>query len=409
MAGPKIRVMPDILEEHFEELDFLWGQRRAGLRSPDFYNYRSFLELEGRIEAHVQGLLLGKDQTVALVEPGLAVEDGQVAFAAAYTLLRLNRVELAEKVFEAWQQAEGNAFQGIEEALCQSPLENLQEKMQALIPSENRFLSSAAAEVLVFHSLLSPSQMPLLQYLNDGKPEVRRAGWQIVSQVPQQAARDFSSGWADSDPEVRRQALEAAAWNGHNPLLAHCRQCASKPDPEHLLELSIFAILAKPEDLPLLQQMGKTSSLGPERYSLLGCYGHPATLEFLLAEMASDNPENASASGQAFMKIIGVDIESDRRVPVAPEGDGEPDEFEMEFLDEVTLPDVEKAKAIWTKLKDNLSKGTRWCGGLDLSHGAEDKILHQLDLASRWEACLRGKYQGTWPGKPQDLLKFPQL
>jgi hypothetical protein len=28
----------DILEEHYEELEFLWGQRRAALRAPSYGN-----------------------------------------------------------------------------------------------------------------------------------------------------------------------------------------------------------------------------------------------------------------------------------------------------------------------------------------------------------------------------------
>jgi hypothetical protein len=27
LAGPRLTYIPDILEEHFEELEFLWGQR----------------------------------------------------------------------------------------------------------------------------------------------------------------------------------------------------------------------------------------------------------------------------------------------------------------------------------------------------------------------------------------------
>ena len=45
MTAPKLRYLPDILEEHVEELAFLWGQRRTAIRSP-IYTRRALLQLE---------------------------------------------------------------------------------------------------------------------------------------------------------------------------------------------------------------------------------------------------------------------------------------------------------------------------------------------------------------------------
>jgi hypothetical protein len=35
-------------------------------------------------------------------------------------------------------------------------------------------------------------------------------------------------------------------------------------------------------------------------------------------------------------------------------------------------------------------------------------MLVKLDLESRWEACLRGRFDGTWKGSLVDLEVFPQ-
>jgi hypothetical protein len=95
-------------------------------------------------------------------------------------------------------------------------------------------------------------------------------------------------------------------------------------------------------------------------------------------------------------------------VQVLPEDGDEPDEFEREFLDEVVLPSAELARAHWKKLQAPFSKGTRWCRGFDLSRGTTKDILTQLDRESRWEACLRGKFEGTWHGSLIDLEAIPQ-
>ena len=61
MTDTPMKFLPDLVEEHFEELAFLWGQRRGALRSPRFMP-RDLDRLEKRIEAHLQGLLIAGDE-----------------------------------------------------------------------------------------------------------------------------------------------------------------------------------------------------------------------------------------------------------------------------------------------------------------------------------------------------------
>ena len=85
---------------------FLWGRRREALYSPE-YTLPELLELEERIEAHVQGLLVGAEHTIPFVEDGLSQDEPLEVFAAAYTLLRLNIDFAARQVMDAFLQAEG--------------------------------------------------------------------------------------------------------------------------------------------------------------------------------------------------------------------------------------------------------------------------------------------------------------
>jgi hypothetical protein len=178
--------------------------------------------------------------------------------------------------------------------------------------------------------------------------------------------------------------------------------------PKHWEEILLLAILGELSDLERILVAGKTSSLGPQRFQALGAFGHPGVVEDLLAGVESDDPLTAVTAGAAFTRITGANIESDTRVQVPPEDGSEPDEFEQEFLDEVTLPDPELAQAHWQQVQGVFSKGTRWCRGFDVSQGVTDEILAQLDLESRWEACLRGKFKDTWHGNLVDLVVFPQ-
>jgi hypothetical protein len=72
------------------------------------------------------------------------------------------------------------------------------------------------------------------------------------------------------------------------------------------------------------------------------------------------------------------------------------------------LPDPEFARKHWEKVKPHLAGAVRVAWGLDLSCGATPEVLGTLDLGSRLEACLRGRFQGTWPGSAIDLEAFSQ-
>ena len=111
---------PDLLEQHYEELQFLWGRRQSALRSPTV-TIRAFSALEERIEGHVQGLLVAQDRMIALLEEGLAADQSATAFAATYPLLRLGTDKARSLVLNALGSAAGVAGEGIRLALCQSP------------------------------------------------------------------------------------------------------------------------------------------------------------------------------------------------------------------------------------------------------------------------------------------------
>lgn len=409
MPAARARIIADLLEEHLEELDFLWNQRQGVLASPALTK-REISDLDQRINAHVEGLLVGEEQTIPVVKESLAAEDSAVTFAAAYTLLRLQNPVAARIVSEAFRQAQEGQLEGVRQALCHGPIELILEDVYQAAETAAAPIAVAAIEALAYHSRINLESKRLEQFLTDENAEVRLAAWRISGEInvaPNQRA--FDAGLGDKEARVRREALWAAAWTRQSWLPGHCRSLCANPVLENGDAFMLLAILGKPEDLQRVQGLGRCAALGPKRFQILGAYGHPEVVEDLIRGMESADLRSAVAAGAAFTKITGCDIESDKRVQLPPEDGHEPDEFEKEFLDEAKLPDAQRARAQWQGLKEKFAKGTRWCRGFDLSQGTKPEILDQLDMESRREACLRGKFEGSWGGTPIELERFPHV
>src|SRR5688572_3059894 len=96
--------LQSILEEHFEEVQMLWEMRTAALRDPD-YVARDVAELDDRLEAHVDGLVLAGGDALPILEAWLGGDTRSVVFAAAYVLLRMKEQAAADRVVAALAEA----------------------------------------------------------------------------------------------------------------------------------------------------------------------------------------------------------------------------------------------------------------------------------------------------------------
>ena len=114
------------------------------------------------------------------------------------------------------------------------------------------------------------------------------------------------------------------------------------------------------------------------------------------------------AAAAAFRKVTGVDASSNRRIKLLPEDGPVPDEFEMEFLDEVFLPDPARARAEWARMEPAFARGTRFAHRRNLTRPAAPDDFASLDLESQVDGHLRSRFTGAWNGTAGHLEKFLQ-
>ncbi len=168
-------VMLDILVEHLEEIEFLWAQRSAAVKAAD-YRFHEILELDDRIDAHLQGLLVGGDQCVQFAEPMLVDEDRFVAFAGCWCLARLG---IFQPILDSLEECNLDA---VADALCHADVGSIRNELIAAYSDGTPHIASAIALVLATHDIpVQPDRVE--EFVCDDDAQVRRRGWLIASRM----------------------------------------------------------------------------------------------------------------------------------------------------------------------------------------------------------------------------------
>jgi pSer/pThr/pTyr-binding forkhead associated (FHA) protein len=223
-----------------------------------------------------------------------------------------------------------------------------------------------------------------------------------VTVVPQ----SYGAVQSDPDEEVRRAALHAAAWSGQGWLLDFCRAMAQRVDPTWQETYYVYAIIAPPAELPMMHALLSATTLGPARFRIASAFAHPATIPYLLDHLAHEDAATAFSAGQAFRRMLGVDLDSDRRGSISLPGDDSDDDFDKEFQQQVWLPDAATAKSHWDSVKSSMENATRVYYGFVVNDRWDETHARNVDLETRWELFLRARFHGHWTGSPAVLERL---
>jgi hypothetical protein len=161
----------------------------------------------------------------------------------------------------------------------------------------------------------------------------------------------------------------------------------------------MLAVLGNPQVYSAIKRIGASEALGPQRYELLGIFGHAAVVPELLVKMECRNPLVASRAAAAFTRITACEVQTET-VAVVRANDPAAESPQEEEI-EVNLPDLRLAHAYWEKHSNRYWAGTRWSHGVEVSRPLSPPEIHRLDLRTRWEISLREHFFGRRPSKPE--------
>ncbi len=390
---PRPKVILDILQEHFEELDFLWEQRERVVFAPDWTLSR-LAELEERAEAHLDGLRIGLGHSVDIARPFLAGKEQSAATAAAFVFLAMERPELDDDVLSAFARA-GDARDGIRIALRHSPIERLRPGLTSLATAGDDPVRVAALDVLAFHR--APAPGGFLKLFAAPDPVMRASVYASAGRLGGPWSADvLQEALKSADGGVRRSALYASARLGLPGLAAACRSAiarSSQPLPD---VLEFLGVVAESEDIEFLKSVQAVRAHAPGALGGLGAAGDIAAVPAMLAALR--DPGLVLPAGAAFVRITGATgIEASAPLP-PPAG---LTEEELDLHENIVPVDPERAELWWQTKKSRFAPEGRWQFGIDIVQLPFAEVSRRLPLSIRRDVYLARRVRN--PERVPDL------
>ena len=353
----------DILEEHVEEMGFLWMQRRRLLFSPDV-PLRRLPAHDERIEAHADGLAIGRATSVEVALERLEDENPWIAASALRTWLVIGAPDSAT-VLARFDEMPPALVPAWREALRWCDAETVE---RVFAPARAAALPPApfavAIEGLAWHGRLP--EAALSHAARHEQANVRAASARVLAWPGTSTpAHDLLPVLAeDTAPEVRHRARWSAALRDAATLCERLR--AARPSQLDAFDAQLLGLFGDQDDIATLSRLAEIDAPRMAALRALGDLGSEAAIEALLRVLRIPDEAVQLAATAGLERALG---------PV-----GGPEEG-----DEPKPAPAATAEARWHELGERLPRRTMLCRGLPRPWAGEKRDEPML---WRWRAAL---------------------
>lgn len=405
MSDTDLEPLWNVVEEHLDEAEFLWGMWERSLVAPNYTLDDVAEGPEERLLAHIDGLVVtGPLAARKLLIPALEDEEPERVSAAATALLLGGRASGGvDAVFEAMRDLPEQR-PPLVRALCCADVPEVLTRTRALLLDEDSGLVAAAAEVLAFHFQALGETLGLL--LASEEVAARVVALRAIANEPEPGRyiRAVQAACSDADPRIAEAAIEAGVRLGLEAAWARAREHAhGMGGGESMLFLALRGEAADQSLLinALADRKRRLSALWA-----LGFLGTPEAVDASL-EWLEDKAAGPLA-GEVFSAVTGMDIE-DAKMSLPYDNDEEALEWRPE--DDLPRPNPMRVLQHWMKLRADFPAGHRYVRGevcspaqlLAALAGGQmrRRPAHLLDLELQTAAKVRPRLQVRAPTSRQ--------
>lgn len=385
-------ILDDVIEEHAEETAFLWQQRDAAVRAPD-YDIEELAEIDDRVEAHLDGLRIGGGKSWSTCKD-LGWDLAGEYFTAMSIAILLSRQNLGDEVIAA---AEGDkeAIRGVVSALGWVEPRLLNGLVKDLLLSDSPYRRMIGISACALHRV-HPRTHLFNALQSDDSVLLARALKAAGELGDIESLHLVKLHLEHPDNDCRFQAARTAVLLGDRSAVRILSLFVSSDNVFRRDAMNVvFRVLEPAMAQQFIKQLANDKT--QLRYALIasGIHGDPIYLPALMRQFA--NEELARVAGEAFEMITGLNIfrESLEVIPEVPDQSQQPgsedeDDDEEDIGEDMGLviPDPEKMTPWYEKNKGRFKPGQRYLCGQPVSIESCTAILISGQQRQRQAAAL---------------------
>lgn len=360
----KIPIIQEIVDQHAEEVPFLWLQRDRAVCEPH-YKLDDLVKLDNRIEAHIDGLRIAGVEGWEICRQVLRIEPSEIFTASVLAFESKNEVQI-NKVLEV-ASTSYELSRGIISALGWISYLKIKNLVKQLLHSDDPYYQHISLAASAIHRV-DPGQ-PLLDALNNNNILLRERALRAVAELGRiDILHSSQKELMAEDEDCRFVACWSAALFGNMNAVAVLKSfVGSKKYQEKALQVALRQM-----NLQTAEKFLKELFKKPEYVRIatqgIGIIGNPTTVSLLIDLMSI--AELARVAGESFSMITGVDIAYEDLEGEWPEGfeagpteNPEDEDVEMDPDEDLPWPEPELIKRWWKEHESDFKKGERYlCG-----------------------------------------------
>jgi uncharacterized protein (TIGR02270 family) len=309
-------IVESVINQHAEESVFLWSLREQAVKAPN-YTLSRLAELDDRVDAHLDGLLIAVDAGWEICKEVLSFKESGEVFAAAFLAFLRGDETYIQAVLEMGS-ASPELSRGLVSALGWLSYPQAEKHIQKLLVAESPTLRRIGIAAYAVHRK-DPGQA-LMNALFDGDALLKARALRAIVQLGRiELLHHLQNNLRVEDEKCRFCAAWSAALLGDTSAVTTLKSFM-RLDTPYREEATKMAL--RRMDLAASRDWQKELAQNPDTIRLgvrgAGVIGDPLLIPWLVEQMKI--PPLARVGGEAFTMISGVDLAHEDLEGKWPEG-----------------------------------------------------------------------------------------
>lgn len=362
----------DIYEQYVDEASFLWVLRSIAVNQPHYYKPR-IEELEGRIEAQLDGLMTSVEEAWEICAEALKIGESGEAFVAAVIAFRSHDVKKIQLAIESGLANE-ETIKGLVSALGWLPAKLINSWIEKLLASkdlDHKYLAIAACSV----RRINPGEgLTRIVHRDDCRQhnKLYDRALRLIGEVRRQDLMpELERAMQSDQPEVIFWANWSSVLLGNRSGVLNLKPFVFQQGVYQQKAINLcFRVLPIDQARQWVGELGKDIEQSRAVIKSIAVMGDPHAVDWLISKM--EQPATARLAAEAFTSITGVDLEQRDMVlrdepAVSQQSIDDDEDVELDEDENLPRPDVSKIKVFWASHRSNFISGQRYFMGLGIS------------------------------------------